>query len=126
MKMTDKRPLDEAQLDALFFAAAQDRPTPSDDLMARIMADAEAEIAAASIPAAVTSAPRQGWLASVIATIGGWPAAAGLATAAVTGLMIGLVPPDSLLELADDYLVASSVYELDDFMPSYGDLLGEG
>ena len=55
--MTDKRPLDEAQLDALFFAAAQDRPTPSDDLMARIMADAEAEIAAASIPAAVTSAP---------------------------------------------------------------------
>ena len=124
MKMTDKRPLDEAELDELFSAAVQDRPTPSDDLMARIMADAQAEIAAVSV--ARPAAPRQGWFASLIASVGGWPAAAGLATAAVTGLMIGLVPPTGLLELADDYLVASSVYELDDFMPSYGDLLGEG
>lgn len=124
MKMTDKRPLDEAELDALFSAAAQDRPTPSDDLMARIMADAQAEIP--SPRAALPVASRQGWFASVVAAIGGWPAAAGLATAAVTGLVIGLVPPDSLLELADDYLVASSVFEFDDFMPSYGDLLGEG
>ena len=122
--MTDKKPLDDFELDALFADAARDAPVPSDDLMARIMIDAQAEIAV--VPVARPAEIRQGWLASIIASIGGWPAAAGLATAAVTGLMIGLVPPTSLLELADDYLVASSMYEFDDFMPSYGDLLGEG
>ena len=122
--MTDKKPLDDFELDALFADAARDAPVPSDDLMARIMIDAQVEIAVA--PVARPAEIRQGWLASIIASIGGWPAAAGLATAAVTGLMIGLVPPTSLLELADDYLVASSMYEFDDFMPSYGDLLGEG
>ena len=122
--MTDKKPLDDFELDALLADAARDAPVPSDDLMARIMIDAQAEIAVA--PVARPAEIRQGWLASIIASIGGWPAAAGLATAAVTGLMIGLVPPTSLLELADDYLVASSMYEFDDFMPSYGDLLGEG
>ena len=124
MKMTDKRPLDDLELDALFSDAARDAPVPSDDLMARIMADAQAEL-----PRVATTAPvaqDKGWFGAMIAAIGGWPAAAGLATAGVTGLVIGLATPETLQDLAGEYLVATSVFEFDDFMPSYGDLLGEG
>ena len=76
--MTDKRPLDDVELDALFADAARDAPVPSDDLMARIMADAQAEL-----PRVATTAPvaqDKGWFGTMIAAIGGWPAAAGLAS----------------------------------------------
>ena len=123
--MTDKKPLNDRELDALFATAADNAPAPSDDLMARIMADAQAELPQVALVR--SPAPRKAsWFGAKIAAIGGWPTAAGLASAAVAGLMIGLVTPDSLQGLAEDYLVAASVFEFDDFMPSYGDLLGEG
>lgn len=90
--------------------------------MARIMADAAAQAAPVAAPAAV---PRRGAFAALLATIGGWPAAAGLATAAVAGLMIGYAAPDTLGDLSGGYLEISD-YRIEDLMPSYGDLLGEG
>ncbi len=121
--MTDKRPLDDSELDGLFAAAKADAPTPSDDLIARIMADAEAQAAG---PAPV-SAPKLRRLAALLAAIGGWPSAAGLATAAVAGLAIGLSAPDTLDTLSGGYLaLADGGYQLEDLLPSYGDLLDEG
>ena len=123
MKMAEKRPLNEAELEKLFAEAADDAPQPSDALMARILADAQAELPKAPAP---TAAPRRGWLAAALGQIGGWPAAAGLATAAVAGLAIGLATPEALEDITGGYLTAESGYGLDDLMPSYGDLLGEG
>ncbi|MCG6903711.1 MAG: dihydroorotate dehydrogenase [Rhodobacter sp.] len=120
--MTDRRPLDETELDGLFAVARSHAPEPSRALLARVMADAEAEIAAAAgVPATARGGSR---FAAWLRGFGLWPAA-GLATATLAGLMIGLVTPDTLDELTGGYLAATS-YELNDLMPSYGDILGEG
>ena len=124
MKMTDKQPFDDFELDSMFEAARATAPTPDGDLMARIMADAEAQIAAQARPLA--KAPSPGFLAGLLALVGGWPAAAGLATATVVGLTVGLSTPDTLDDLTGGYLAAATGYDLDVLMPSYGDLLGEG
>jgi len=124
MKMVNKRPLDTAELDQLFAAAQDDAPQPSDDLMARIMADAHSEMSAQMAPPVAPA--RQGLFAGLLAMIGGWPAAAGLATATVAGLVIGLSTPDTFEVLAGGYLGDAASYEIDDLMPSIGDLLGEG
>jgi hypothetical protein len=74
-----------------FEAARADGPEPSDALMARVLADAEALQPRPADP------PRGGgaW-AEVWRLLGGWPAAAGLAAAGVAGLWIGAAPPEVL------------------------------
>ena len=121
--MTDKRPLDDFELDGLFAAARDTAPVPTGDLMARVMADAEAQVAAQATPAPVA---RPGLWAGLLAAIGGWPAAAGLATAAVTGVMVGFYTPDTLDDLTGGYIGAALGYGVEDFMPSYDGLLEEG
>lgn len=88
-----------------FFEAAQvdgrDARAPSDDLMARILADAAAEQPA---PAAAVVAPvrrRPDILGSILAALGGWPAAAGLAAIAGVGVLVGYSPPDALMGALD-------------------------
>jgi len=122
MKMAEKRPLDDTELDALFSAARVSAAEPDGALMARIFADAEAEMPVA-LP---VGAARPGLLARAVAAVGGWPAAAGLAAAAVTGLVIGLGSAGTLSDLSEGYLVADADYQLEDLLPSYGGLLGDG
>jgi len=122
MKMVNKQPLDGAELDPFFDAARDTIAQPSDDLMARIMADASALAA----PSVARAEPGPGPLARLLGLIGGWPAAAGLATAALTGVMIGLASPDALQNLTDGFLTTATQYQIEDLMPSFGDLLGEG
>ncbi len=110
----------DTELDALFGVARATAPEPGADLLARIAADAEAEM-----PAPV-AAPRPGFLARAVAAVGGWPAAAGLAAAAVTGLVIGLGSAGTLSDLGEGYLVADAGYQLEDLLPSVGGLLGDG
>ena len=123
MKMVDKTPLDDTALDAFFDAARAQDPTPSDDLIARILADADAEVIAQSQTAAP---PRRGWFAQVVGGLGGWPALAGLATAAVTGVTIGVVSPDVIDTWTDGTVSAALGYEVNDLLPSVGGLLDEG
>lgn len=79
-------------LDAFFAAAADDPILPPGDLMARVEAEALAEMPRAG--AVVASQP--GLLAQLMGALGGWPAVAGLAAACVTGVWIGASSPDSL------------------------------
>lgn len=113
MMMTERDPLED------FFAAGRaERAQPDAALMARILADAEAETAARAAPAPV----RESRLRSVLRGIGGWPALAGLATATVAGVWIGVAVPD-----VTSPFVAGSGYDLNDLLPGYGaDLLVEG
>lgn len=78
------------------FAGARKGPQPSPALMARILADAVAE---QPRPAA-RPAPVRFTFRALIAALGGMGAMAGLATAAVAGVWIGLAPPTAVGDLA--------------------------
>lgn len=112
--------LTETELDTLFAEARDAAPMLSDGLAARIMADA-ARVSAKPAPA-LAPPPRPSALQSLWDAIGGWPAAAGLMTAAVTGLTIGLSATTSLEPLTG--LITG--YDVEDFMPAYSGLLSEG
>jgi len=87
---------DDKMLDAAF-AEMRGDITPSEDLMNRIMLDADMVLAETAPPVAV--APQS--LGAVLRDlIGGWPQFAGLATATVAGLWIGVAQPTTLTDLS--------------------------
>ena len=97
----------ETSLDA-FFDAGRGGPAPSGGLYARILADA-----AAALPQPVTTPqPRPGLWAVLVAALG-WPAMAGMATAAVAGLWLGFAAPDTV----DG--IAQNDWALGEMMPSF-------
>jgi len=85
---------DDGALDALL-RSARGADAPGDDLVARVLADADRVQAgfAAAAPARA-AVPRGGWLAGVIASVGGWPAVSGVTLAGLTGLAVGFAAPD--------------------------------
>lgn len=89
MVMVDSK-LAAQDLDALFAAACREVPDLPPALLARVLADADAELAARSRPT-FRPAPsvRGGVLAELLVLIGGWRAVSGLATATVAGVWIG-------------------------------------
>ena len=86
-------------LDDLFAAARSQGPQPSPALMSRILADAVAEQPRPPTPARAAPRPRFS-LAALVSALGGAAALAGLATAAVVGVWIGLAPPAAVDDLA--------------------------
>lgn len=125
MSKTDKTMLDDAALEAFFVAGRAHAPEPGAELMARIMADADAEVDART-PVRVPVAPRKRkslW-ASFVSGIGGWPAVASMATAAVTGIWLGFASPDQVNALTGGLLSSDGgsgeiSYELEDLLPGY-------
>ena len=104
--MTEPDPLDE------FFEAARNAPAhPSDDLMARVAADAAREAPRPAQPARV----RPG----IFETLGGWPALGGLVTATVAGVWIGVANPLGVDPL--DYVGAGG-FAVADLSTGYADL----
>lgn len=97
--MTDEHNNDP--LEALFAQAQADGPGP--DLMARVLADADAVqgLNRASAPAAQH---RSGgtWWAGLLSVLGGWSAVSGITAAGVMGLAVGLYSPDTVSGLLDD------------------------
>lgn len=102
-------------LEAFFEAAKRDAQVPSRDLMARIEADALAELDARQRPAG-TAPKSRGWR-SVLDALGGWQAGAGLATAAAFGLVLGVSAPGLSL---NSMTLATDGYEIGDLAPGYG------
>jgi hypothetical protein len=78
-------------LDELFAQAAQTPEAVSDDLMARVLADA---LAAQPVPAPIAQPVRPSFWSRLLDGLGGWPSFAGLTTAAVAGIWIGVDTPD--------------------------------
>ncbi len=114
-------------LEPLFEAARAKAPQPSAELMARILVDAQAHLPAPAPVAAVQSVPpvRRGWLAGLLAAIGGWPSVAGMATATVAGLWLGFAQPEALTTLSGGALLPGATaenYELEELIPTYGRL----
>lgn len=114
-------PSDKA-LDALFAEASREEPGP--DLMARVLADAEAVQAEQAAGMAAATAPRGSWLAGIINGLGGWSAVSGITAAGVMGLAVGLYSPDAVSALleSDSLSLGTTAY---DFTPDVGDLWTE-
>jgi|GEM_PF-505634 hypothetical protein len=93
----------DKMLEALF-ADARDGTDPSDDLKARVLADAASvqaglAHAAQSRPVSGGSAGTVdggGWFAGLVDAMGGWPAVSGVTLAGVTGLVLGFYAPDMI------------------------------
>ncbi|MCM2560752.1 hypothetical protein M8756_03190 [Lutimaribacter sp. EGI FJ00015] len=89
-------------LDGFFDAARKTAPAPSAELLARVLDDAQATQAAAGQVAMASAVvtPRPTRLRQLVDLLGGWPAMAGLATAGVAGLWLGISPPAALTGLS--------------------------
>lgn len=104
----------EDQLDRLLAEArgSGEDPPLTDALMARIVADAAAEMPRRR-PAPASSR-------LLLAALGGWAAVSGLAAATVAGLWLGIAPPPAL-----DALLAGDAVTVS-LLPDYDTLAGEG
>lgn len=139
----DKRTVEfpERELEALFADMRHETVLPSGGLMERVLADAEAEIMAREAAEAarfaalrVPAKQRHPLMAAMVAALGGWRAVAGLATAGVAGLAIGLGAPSAVTVLAtgsyvsgtEAYDTATSEYGIDALLPSFYELAAEG
>lgn len=104
--MTDKN---DTNLNAYFAAARKTAMLPSDNLMARILADADAAMPVLVPVSKMTPHNNStGFFATLWAAIGGWPAAAGMATATLVGIWIGFSQPAGLDILSMKFLAADS------------------
>lgn len=114
----------DKELDLLLQSTAAE-VVPSEALLARVMADADEVLAERRREPVEAPAPR-GWLSTMLNTVGGWPAVAGLATATVAGVWIGYAQPSSFGEVANGALATEAFYDLGDLMPGYDIVLAGG
>jgi len=112
MKMTDPN---NDFVDDLFAQARDRKVEANDDLMARVLADADALLPKAAVFQAPAPA---GFFASLSEMLGGWPVLSGVAAAGVAGLWVGLAPPDSVENWAADLLGTTTQISL---MPEFDD-----
>ncbi len=125
----------DRDLEIFFEAARKDRGDASPDLLSRVLADAYAEqdAQAEAVPTssvaprtADTSRSLRGVFAGLFDAIGGWPAVAGLATAAMAGVWIGYNPPAVFDTLAMDFMESSYGVSLGAALPEYDAFLADG
>jgi hypothetical protein len=118
---------DDKMLDDLFQVTRSEMPAPSDDLMARIMGDAD-QVADGweQAKAKPAQASGGGWLRSLLDAVGGWPAASGIVTAGMVGLIVGISPPQTLSDFAAGYIYGTSDSYLVDPYDGFGFAADEG
>ncbi len=99
MKMTDKH--DDDLVQGFFDAAQGAQAEVSEGLMARVLADADAEATRRAVsvvkPRAVAQRQSGG---GFFGLIGGWPAMGGMVAASAMGLWLGLAPPAIMASLS--------------------------
>lgn len=104
---------DSLDLELWFSASRKHTPDPSEDLLARVLADAA--MLQPEAPGIVTAAPEPEPRPSIwqqfTNAIGGWSGLAGLGTATVAGLWIGLSAPNTLVNLGSGYSADESGFE---------------
>lgn len=100
------------------FCALKTRATPpGDDLMARVLADADA------VQAEILAPPRsvrKPFTVRFMAFIGGWPSMAGLATAGLAGVWIGVSQPAALVQTSETLIYGDLSGAMVDIDPFFG------
>lgn len=87
-------------LDRFFEAARAEAPLPRDDFMARLTAEALAEMPVAGARVA-DDAP--GFWAQLSGALGGWGGLSGLVAACAVGIWVGVNPPTGLADEFETY-----------------------
>ena len=121
----------DAGLEAFFAAGRRESPIPSAALSARVLQGGLAEQQARLAAPRPLGRAAGGLVGRMLAAVGGWGAATGLASAALAGLWLGFAPPASVAGWADGVLsVAAGTRnaEVDqvDLLPSFDSYLTEG
>jgi len=124
--MTTGDDKDDKILDDMFQAARSEMPEPSDDLMARVIAEADQVAEAWAQAEAVPVVTSGGWFRSLLDAVGGWPAASGIVTAGMVGLVVGVSPPQTLSDFAEGYIYGTSDSYLVDPYDGFGFAADEG
>ena len=121
----------DAGVDAMFGAARSQPLHPlSDDLFARIMADA-ADVQPRGV---ARSTPVGGGMRrALVDLLGGWPTLAGLTTATLAGIWIGVAQPAGVVALQGNFGLTPVAtqdgaisYGIEDLMPGFDSLVQEG
>lgn len=127
MSMNDKD--DSLDLELWFSASRKHTADPSDDLLARVLGDAARmqPQAPGIMTAAPVLVPKPSLWAQFMNAIGGWSGLAGLGTATVAGLWIGISPP-AMLQSVSSALTQTGNYETTyiNAMDEYAALMIEG
>jgi len=121
--MTEERD-DTGGLNAHFTAARRHGAEPSGALLARVLADGQSVQHGFDAPA--PGARRRGRPMAALRFLGGWPALTGLGTAALTGVWLGVYPPDGLAATARSVIGGDQAAYLIDLAPEMAFDLGEG
>ena len=115
MMMTDHN---DDMLEDIFAQVRTVAPTPSDDLMARVLAGA------VTPTPQMNTAPPLSLGKRLLDLLGGWPAVSGLVTATCAGVWIGVAPPASIQDYTATYFgdeVSVSIFSEDTIFAT-GDL----
>lgn len=117
--------MNDSDLDDLFMTAQRQSAPVSSDLMARVMADADAFMPQ---PVGVTpaEAPRVSLWSAILEALGGAGALAGLSTAMLAGVWIGFAQPGAVSTVTDVLWSNDATYETVDVLPAFDDFLTEG
>ena len=104
---------DDDRLEHFFAAARRAAPAPSEELLARILADAEQAMPArpasrGAAPHGPVPGPVRGAFLRWLAAPAGWGAVGGLATAAAAGLWVGYAGPGETGSLAASLIGAGT------------------
>lgn len=106
--------ISDDDLEAMFQAARTTAAEPAPDgLMARVVADSEAEL----VPQPSVHRP-QAWT-SFLENFGGWPGLGGLVTATLVGLWVGFVLPSDTSETGLASFLMTEEDTLTLFLPDY-------
>lgn len=115
--------INPVELDALFSAEKEASLEPSPEFLARIIDDA-VQVQSEFQSGAVEPVASNSFWQALVAAVGGWATVAGLATATVAGVWIGMSPPSGLETLTETVLGASLGYS--DYLPNLDSVLTEG
>ena len=112
-------PENQDLLEAHFKTLQEKHPSPSADLVSRVLADAH-DVQAAQLAtkhAQGTALPSKRF-SGILASFGGWPAMAGFAAATVAGVWIGINPPETIALTAQSILTDTDAFYAVDFDPT--------
>ncbi|MCV2890211.1 hypothetical protein [Ruegeria aquimaris] len=113
------------RLDDMLAAARHARRDVPDDLVGRILADADRiQANRIAVPRGEERQKEPGLWQQLLIGFGGWPGVGGMVAAGVTGVWIGVFPPENLPDPSDLVFQTSGDSE---FLNYYGlvDVLGE-
>ena len=121
----DERTTEDKALLTLLDLARDASAEPSAELLERVYSGATEELDRRQSHTPSPGRRRKRKLAGIAAAVGGWPALAGMATAMLAGIWIGISPPDLLVSLENGFISSETDLYFAELMPALDGFLEE-